>query len=62
MSATWLLPVALVPMAWDAGDIYGPLPVLDPENKKAGLSTTPSPNKQDAQDNTQKKSLMSRLF
>lgn len=26
LTATWLLPVALLPMAWDAGDIYGPLP------------------------------------
>jgi hypothetical protein len=24
LTATWLLPVALLPMAWDAGDIYGP--------------------------------------
>lgn len=24
LTATWLLPVALIPMAWDAGDIYGP--------------------------------------
>lgn len=24
LSATWLLPVALLPMAWDAGHIYGP--------------------------------------
>ncbi|KAF8913218.1 hypothetical protein CPB84DRAFT_529743 [Gymnopilus junonius] len=26
LTATWLLPVALVPMSWDAGDIYGPPP------------------------------------
>ncbi|KAF8808048.1 hypothetical protein BYT27DRAFT_7223798 [Phlegmacium glaucopus] len=24
LTATWLLPVALIPMSWDAGDIYGP--------------------------------------
>ncbi|KAG6830353.1 hypothetical protein H0H92_001146 [Tricholoma furcatifolium] len=24
LTATWILPVALLPMAWDAGDIYGP--------------------------------------
>jgi hypothetical protein len=24
LTATWLLPVALLPMTWDAGDIYGP--------------------------------------
>ncbi|KAG6851388.1 hypothetical protein H0H93_005786 [Arthromyces matolae] len=48
LSATWLLPVALIPMAWDAGDIYGPPnrpptpqgPASDPEeggdNKNKG--------------------------
>ncbi|TFK26663.1 hypothetical protein FA15DRAFT_667134 [Coprinopsis marcescibilis] len=25
LSATWILPVALIPMAWDAGNIQGPL-------------------------------------
>lgn len=25
LTATWLLPVALVPMTWDAGDIHGPV-------------------------------------
>lgn len=24
LTATWLLPVALIPMSWDAGDIHGP--------------------------------------
>lgn len=24
MTATWLLPVALLPTSWNAGDIYGP--------------------------------------
>ncbi|TFK70429.1 hypothetical protein BDN72DRAFT_896436 [Pluteus cervinus] len=24
LTATWVLPVALIPMAWNAGDIYGP--------------------------------------
>jgi hypothetical protein len=24
LTATWLLPVALIPTAWDAGDIEGP--------------------------------------
>ncbi|RDB28458.1 hypothetical protein Hypma_016030 [Hypsizygus marmoreus] len=38
LSATWLLPVALMPMAWDAGDIQGPklrppTPVPVPEEK-----------------------------
>jgi len=32
LTATWLLPVALLPMAWDAGDIYGPR--LAPQEEK----------------------------
>ena len=24
LTATWLLPVALFPTSWDAGDLYGP--------------------------------------
>ena len=24
LTATWLLPVAILPMSWDAGDIHGP--------------------------------------
>lgn len=32
LTATWLLPVALLPMAWDAGDIYGPR--LAPQQEK----------------------------
>lgn len=31
LSATWLLPVALLPMAWDAGVIYGPILSPTPE-------------------------------
>ena len=31
MSATWLLPVALLPMAWDAGVIYRPILSPTPE-------------------------------
>lgn len=33
LTATWLLPVALVPMAWDAGDIHGP-PIRPPSINK----------------------------
>ena len=32
LTATWLLPVALLPMAWDAGDIYGPRLAPQTEN------------------------------
>lgn len=34
LTATWLLPVALIPMAWDAGDIYGPVLLPKPEDRK----------------------------
>ncbi|KAG6899063.1 hypothetical protein C0993_001259 [Termitomyces sp. T159_Od127] len=38
LSATWLLPVALIPMAWDAGDIYGPplRPLSTPAESSSG--------------------------
>jgi hypothetical protein len=43
LSATWLLPVALLPMAWDAGHIYGPsLP--KPEDTEKEVS---KPSKKD---------------
>ena len=32
LTATWLLPVALLPMSWDAGDIHGPR--LAPQQEK----------------------------
>jgi len=35
LTATWLLPVALVPMAWDAGDINGPVLLPKPEDRKS---------------------------
>lgn len=31
LTATWLLPVALLPMTWDAGTIYQPVLLPDPE-------------------------------
>ncbi|KAF6754354.1 hypothetical protein DFP72DRAFT_384267 [Ephemerocybe angulata] len=31
LTATWLLPVALLPMAWDAGTIYRPILMPEPE-------------------------------
>ncbi|KAF9453892.1 hypothetical protein P691DRAFT_657724 [Macrolepiota fuliginosa MF-IS2] len=33
LTATWILPVALIPMAWDAGDIYGPVLLPKPEDR-----------------------------
>ncbi|KAF8167528.1 hypothetical protein B0H34DRAFT_792246 [Crassisporium funariophilum] len=37
LTATWLLPVALLPMAWDAGDIHGPR-MLKPEEMEAAAA------------------------
>jgi len=34
LTATWLLPVALLPMAWNAGDIYRPILPPSPEELK----------------------------
>ncbi|KAF9532109.1 hypothetical protein CPB83DRAFT_760318 [Crepidotus variabilis] len=35
LTATWLLPVALLPMAWDAGAIFRPVAAPTPEELKA---------------------------
>ncbi|GLB43506.1 hypothetical protein LshimejAT787_1400180 [Lyophyllum shimeji] len=45
LTATWLLPVALIPMPWDAGDIQGPPnppPGTLAAEEEAGPSTFPS--------------------
>jgi len=41
LTATWLLPVALIPMPWNAGDIYGPpvRPQSEEERGKGGDKT-----------------------
>jgi len=42
LTATWLIPVALIPMAWDAGDIHGPsvrpsdTPITSQKGQKTG--------------------------
>ncbi|KAF9056011.1 hypothetical protein BJ165DRAFT_1521965 [Panaeolus papilionaceus] len=42
LTATWLLPVALLPMTWDAGDIQGPRIPKDPaEQDKSAQSAEP---------------------
>ncbi|KAF9011121.1 hypothetical protein BDQ17DRAFT_1420548 [Cyathus striatus] len=41
LTATWLLPVALIPMAWDAGDIYGPS--LPPKGAEIKHGPEPEP-------------------
>ncbi|KDR85560.1 hypothetical protein GALMADRAFT_52663 [Galerina marginata CBS 339.88] len=45
LTATWLLPVALVPMTWDAGDIYGPRVPKNLEDKTPSQEDDKSPNK-----------------
>lgn len=45
LTATWLLPVALVPMAWDAGDIYGPRAPPKPEEMTAEAEAENPPTK-----------------
>jgi hypothetical protein len=38
LTATWLLPVALLPMTWDAGEIYGPRLPPKPEEMEAEMA------------------------
>ncbi|KAF7784253.1 hypothetical protein Agabi119p4_418 [Agaricus bisporus var. burnettii] len=49
LTATWLLPVALIPAPWDAGDIYGPVLLPKPEDRKA------PPLSQDKEQETKRK-------
>lgn len=46
LTATWLLPVALLPMSWDAGDIYGPrlASQADSQQEKDVINTTEDKN------------------
>ncbi|KAG6911320.1 hypothetical protein DXG01_000991 [Tephrocybe rancida] len=47
LTATWLLPVALIPMAWDAGDIHGPrIRPPTPQERKSGQPGAPSSGKE----------------
>jgi hypothetical protein len=39
LTATWLLPVALIPSSWDAGDTHGPFVRPLDEAEQAGAST-----------------------
>jgi len=38
LTATWLLPVALLPMTWDAGEIYGPRLPPKPDEIEADMA------------------------
>ncbi|PPQ99511.1 hypothetical protein CVT24_005301 [Panaeolus cyanescens] len=49
LTATWLLPVALLPMTWDAGDIHGPrLPKNPEEMERPGAAEIREPPAQAA--------------
>lgn len=54
LTATWLLPVALLPIPWDAGDIYGPRPPLTSEEITAAAETKPA-NSDDGAKSTDKR-------
>jgi len=47
MSATWLMPVALIPMAWNAGDIHGPPNRLPEQPQEEAKSASPAPKGSD---------------
>ncbi|KAF5355760.1 hypothetical protein D9756_003702 [Leucocoprinus leucothites] len=49
LTATWLLPVALIPMAWDAGEISGPILLPKPEDR------VPPPNDDRDKEHSQEK-------
>lgn len=56
LTATWLLPVALLPMTWDAGDIYGPRLPPKPEEMEAEMAKDNSkPANQDDEKRTNDK-------
>lgn len=40
LTATWLLPVALIPSSWDAGDIHGPSLRASNEDEQEEATTT----------------------
>lgn len=49
LTATWLLPVALLPMAWDAGTIYRP--ILYPEQEEIRKAEEAARRAEESQDN-----------
>lgn len=55
LTATWLLPVALVPMTWDAGDIYGPVLLPKPEDRTAPEKDNTKETEPDKQEKKQEK-------
>ena len=65
LTATWLLPVALLPMSWDAGDIYGPRP-LSQEEKDAppsnDINTTKEKNATKDEKGKQKQAKKKSIF
>uniref|UniRef100_A0A8H7YAG6 Uncharacterized protein n=1 Tax=Psilocybe cubensis TaxID=181762 RepID=A0A8H7YAG6_PSICU len=62
LTATWLLPVALIPMSWDAGDIYGPRPPLKPEEITGEVHTEPPSTKNESGEKEKSKEKKKSLF
>jgi hypothetical protein len=55
LTATWLLPVALLPMTWDAGEIYGPRLPPKPEEIEAEMTKDKSRCNDKGEENEMKK-------
>ncbi|PPQ79876.1 hypothetical protein CVT25_002932 [Psilocybe cyanescens] len=62
LTATWLLPVALVPMSWDAGDIYGPSPPPKPEDMTTAAEDPPATTSESAEKEKSKDKKKTSLF
>ena len=63
LTATWLLPVALVPMTWDAGDIYGPpLPPKSGSNESRADSGKDKASSNDASGENEKPKKTKHFF
>ena len=55
LTATWLLPVALFPMPWDAGNLYGPrLASQQEKGASHDINTTEDENATKFNDNNEK--------
>ena len=60
LTATWLLPVALLPMPWDAGDIHGPRLAsqdMSPSDDNGKKTSTKSDSDKGKREKTKKNSI-----
>jgi hypothetical protein len=61
LTATWLLPVALFPSSWDAGDLYGPrLASQQEKGASHDINTTEDNNATKFKDNKGKQKQVKR--